>query len=230
MTTYLPSDRAQKYARSLHYKGIPPVEIAAEGFDAGLAAAASDALATVTPRTLTTAAELDALPNLSVVLDADRDAWQKRNDEWQMVGCEGIYSASHVFSDTDLRDPVTLLIPEPAPEPAPAPVRLTDPDDPRIKDGALVRAEYDHDAYGTSVVEGLTRHAREGGFIGTRIIGGWGDVPLVSAARLYLIAEAPEPPDPDADRKARIRDIILHADDLDSSVRQIVDMMNDEAL
>lgn len=89
------------------------------------------------PRVITTAAELDALPTGSVVLDADGDSWQKkRTDRWAMVGIECLYSADHVFSDTTGNHPVTLLIP--ATEPETAPIRLTDPDDPRIRVGALV--------------------------------------------------------------------------------------------
>jgi sugar phosphate isomerase/epimerase len=33
-------------------------------------------------RTITTAEELDALPNYSVLLDGDSDVWQKRGEEW----------------------------------------------------------------------------------------------------------------------------------------------------
>lgn len=120
---------------NLRIPTISTYDAALAAFDAGCA----HALATVTPRTISTESELDALPVGSVVTDGDRDAWQKNRDgEWVMCGCEDAYSSRHVFSDAELKHPVTLLVPATA---APEPVRLT-ADDPRWKDGAKVRGEF----------------------------------------------------------------------------------------
>jgi len=137
---------------NLRIPTISTYDAALAAFDAGCA----HALATVTPRTISTESELDALPVGSVVTDGDRDAWQKNRDgEWVMCGCEGAYSSRHVFSDAELTpkwaivepadpQPVTLLVPATA---FPEPVRLTDPDDPRIRVGALVQSD-SHDSIG----------------------------------------------------------------------------------
>jgi hypothetical protein len=83
---------------------------------------------------ITTVEQLDALPEKAVVLDRDGYAWQWRVDVagdppvWLMAGCEG--------GTAEPEDgPWTLLVPASAPA---APVRLTDPDDPRIRPGAEV--------------------------------------------------------------------------------------------
>ena len=113
--TYTPSDAAKAYADkkcpnlSRPFSIIKPA--AAEAFDAGVAYERESRR----PRVITTAAELDALPTGSVVLDADGDSWQKRTDRWAMVGIERLYSADHVFSDTG-NHPVTLLAEAPDPE------------------------------------------------------------------------------------------------------------------
>jgi len=119
---------------NLRIPTISTYDAALAAFDAGCA----HALATVTPRTISTESELDALPVGSVVTDGDRDAWQKnRDEEWVMVGCEGACPSRHVFSDAELKHPVTLLVP--ASESASEPERLTDANDERIKPGARVR-------------------------------------------------------------------------------------------
>ena len=116
---YTPTDAAKAYASRPQMSGDCGDSIR-RAFDAGCA----HALATVTPRTISTESELDALPVGSVVTDGDRDAWQKNRDgEWVMCGCEGAYSSRHVFSDTADIGPATLLVPATA---APEPVR---PDD-----------------------------------------------------------------------------------------------------
>ena len=179
---------------NLRIPTISTYDAALAAFDAGCA----HALATVTPRTISTESELDALPVGSVVTDGDRDAWQKNRDgEWVMCGCEGAYSSRHVFSDAELKHPVTLLVPATA---APEPVRLTDPDDPRIRVGALVQSD-SHDSiggYSTVIYRYLLddKPTVDGFICGTvayvraQIAGG--------SKNYSLLAEAPTP-DPDDD-------------------------------
>jgi len=134
MNDYTPSDAAKDYVGGMFDEPSAWAPIIVTAFDAGVAHERESRK----PRTITTAAELDALPVGSVVLDADRDAWQMRGDgDWAMVGCEAAYPSSHVFSDTEMRHPVTLLVP--ASESASEPERLTDANDERIKPGARVR-------------------------------------------------------------------------------------------
>lgn len=189
---------ATSYARAGGYRPWSPrhSEFAA-AFDAGCA----HALATVTPRTISTESELDALPVGSVVTDGDRDAWQKNRDgEWVMCGCEGAYSSRHVFSDAELKHPVTLLVPATA---APEPVRLTDPDDPRIRVGALVQSD-SHDSIGgystviyryllddKPTVDGFT--CGTVAYVRAQIAGGSNNYSLLTEApdpRVELLAEA----------------------------------------
>ena len=172
---------------NLRIPTISTYDAALAAFDAGCA----HALATVTPRTISTESELDALPVGSVVTDGDRDAWQKNRDgEWVMCGCEGAYSSRHVFSDAELKHPVTLLVP--ASESASEPVRLTDPEDPRIKPGARVRVVKDR-----TIVD---RDCWTGSEVGGHFIASWlfGPDDGASKHEVHLIAEAPTP-DPDAE-------------------------------
>ena len=187
---YTPSDAAKAYASRPQMSGDCGDSIR-RAFDAGCA----HALATVTPRTISTESELDALPVGSVVTDGDRDAWQKNRDgEWVMCGCEGAYSSRHVFSDAELKHPVTLLVPATA---FPEPVRLTDPDDPRIRVGALVQSDsYDSiGGYSTVIYRYLLDDKpTAGGFTCGTVA--YVRAQIAGGSRNYsLLAEAPTDPD-----------------------------------
>jgi len=133
MTDYDPTDAGKKYATSLHYRGIPPVEIAAAAFDAGAAGATAQA------EPITTAAQLDALPYGRVVIGA-KSALSARPHPWIKIDSGDAWTCvhdAHRTSASILADsgPLTLLAP--VSPPVPEPVLLT-ADDPRIKVGALV--------------------------------------------------------------------------------------------
>ena len=120
------SDAAKAYADTLYPQSLPNAkwQVATEAFDAGAASVAQP-----TPRTLSTAAELDALPVGSVVIDRDDDVWRKTTSRaWMCYGAVDNAPASRVLAFF----PLTLLAA------APEPTRLTDPEDPRIRVGALV--------------------------------------------------------------------------------------------
>lgn len=118
---------------NLRIPTISTYDAALAAFDAGCA----HALATVTPRTISTESELDALPVGQKVEDCDGDGYAKnKNGEWEC------YSVDHrrvwISEALAMYAPLTLLVPATA---APEPVRLT-ADDPRWKDGAKVRGEF----------------------------------------------------------------------------------------
>lgn len=196
------SDAARAFARENFPPDSPSSHSAAFGYDAGHAAALVTVTPAPTPRTITTAAELDALPEGSVVRDREGDVWIKgddedhNGDEW--YGTK--YNRSTAFNSEWVADygPVTLLVPATA---APEPVRLTDPDDPRIQVGALV--SYDACKYpdGTWVTyryalkDGHPSIQGTVGYVRKNVAhGGWS-----------LLAEAPE--DPDAEKRQALADL-----------------------
>lgn len=137
--------------------------------------AVKDERATRKPRTITTAAELMALPVGSVVQDRDGDAWVKKVNGWRMTGCESEEPPVNVLQSP----PLTLLVP--ASEPDPAPIRLTDPEDPRIRVGAQMQWMKPGFLVDGSVIQvaAIRQTLRQD-----------------SSQDLYLLAEAPAEPEP----------------------------------
>lgn len=148
MNDYTPSDAAKAYADAEYpnlnwgaYSVVKPASAAS--FDAGIAHERESRK----PRTITTASELDALPQRTVVIGGSGWAWQKRLDNY-WYGEDVARTSSAIATNYG---PFTLLVP--ASESAPEPVRLTDADDERIKPGARVRmvVEYVVDEEGSGV-------------------------------------------------------------------------------
>ena len=213
MTTYSPAAEAyvqsiEAYVQSI---GFTPQAIAANfavGADAAMVMTAYDAaLASVTvpAEPITTAAELDALPTGSVVLDKDGDVWQEIAGRWRLAGCQGTQPVAQVIGA-----PFTLLAP--ASPPVPAPVLLTDPDDPRIKSGALVSITQSYGDDG----ESNTYTRRICTTSGWGVLGVRGRI--AEGQRALLLAEAP---DPDADVRVALnlasRD---HLDEMLANLRE----------
>jgi hypothetical protein len=122
----------------------------------------------------------------TVALDDSGEAWQKRNSQWRRVR-NGHY---------DPEDFLPFRIFGPLTRPAAAPVRLTDPDDPRIRPGAevLVTRPY-------TLVGGLAGSTpNEWSVDGIR---SWMRKP--GRAEFVLVAEAP---DPDADVRRALVEIM----------------------
>ena len=181
------SPAAHGYANELDHMAVAFTrgQVAA-AFDAGVAHERSQSK----PRTISTAAELDALQKRTVVIGDSGWAWEKRLDNYWYG--EGGYVARTSSAIATNYGPFTLLVP--ASESAPEPVRLTDPDDPRWKDGALVRGEFKDG----SAIEGYLETDKRLRFIrygeidpGTWYINLDNEVPKV-----YLLAEAPDDDEP----------------------------------
>jgi len=153
------SPAAAAYAASRWVVDSNGYHEAAQAYDAALASV------TVPAEPITTAAELDALPDRSVVQDADSDTYEKRGDSWHRAEFGSRWTSRRLCEYSRL----TLLAP--ASPPIPAPMLLTDPDDPRIRVGAV-----------------LARQFRIGdlGVVGAR-------VDIRNGRHLYLLAEAPDP-------------------------------------
>lgn len=168
---------------NLRIPTISTYDAALAAFDAGCA----HALATVTPRTISTAAELAALPVGQKVEDCDGDGYTKnKNGEWEC------YSVDHrrvwISGTLAMYAPLTLLVPATA---APEPVRLTDPDDPRWKDGAKVRGEFSDGSAIEGAVDGKrVLYAQIQPSLGTFY---W---ERAMFDVIYLITEAPAAEDP----------------------------------
>lgn len=182
------SDAAREFA-STHYREERSIgwHEVASAYDA--------ALATLQPCTITTAAELDALPWKSAIRDRDGSIWFKRDrddDECWMLDIGTDWETSQWVSQFG---PLTLLAPVPAA--TPEPVRLT-PEDPRWRDGAKVRGEFEDG----SAIEGIITR-------GYRIDGGAKvfqySVPRSYFTAIYLLAEAP---DPDAEKRQAIAEVV----------------------
>ena len=200
---YTPSDAAKAYAIEQGHESCAqtPSRWATcdcmPTFDAGCA----HALAMVTPRTISTAAELDALPEKAAVLDSAGDAWQEKFGEWGWARGNLLLTAARLVEEYA---PLTLLVPATA---APEPVRLTDPDDPRIKPGAVIEFRADRTIVddGDPAANGqwslsALHNAMAGGLIGSI---GFGEREFI------LLAEAP---DPDAELVAKVDDALSELD------------------
>lgn len=175
---------------------------AAEAYDA--------ALATVTPaprpRTITTAAELDALPGGSAVRGGD--GWVYQCNHASTAWYLGLRSEPMTSEQVAQDAPLTLLVPATA---VPEPVRLTDPEDPRIKPGARVRNVADF-----TVAPGFGSEYDEYGLNGVRDCIREHD----DNESWFLLAEAPE--DPDADVLGRIKAAFLTNRALDEVVAEVL--------
>jgi len=187
------SPAAAAYAASRWVVDSNGYHEAAQAFDTALAT-----VAPVQPRVLTTAAELDALPPRSVVVDSiNGEAWQKSfvgdNTWWSADDAEvGVLTrSSSRLSDMGS---FTLLAPAPA---TTEPVRLTDPDDPRIKPGARVRQVIEGEVIDMHDAARFRRLMRTPGL-------------SRQPETYYLIAEAP---DPDADVVANLVCELVEIDD-----------------
>jgi len=112
---------------------------AAQSFDAGAGAAG----VTVRAEPITTAAHLDALPVGSIVLNGDGRPWWKHEGEWWLAGSD-MTNARNARGVRGVCTTMTLVYDptRPASPPVPAPVLLT-ADDPRWRDGAKVRGEFE---------------------------------------------------------------------------------------
>jgi len=175
------SPAAAAYAASRWVVDSNGYHEAALAFDAALASARQPVRVLIT-----TESERDALPTGSVAARFHTDG---STPSVSVRGTEGWLMATEQLTPLiyhDGRDrvgnrmaPLTLLVPATA---VPAePVRLTDPDDPRIKDGARVRYQID------------ATIGKHDGDTAARWVKSWIGT---TDAEVYLLAEAP---DPDAD-------------------------------
>jgi hypothetical protein len=137
------SDAAKAYADkhcwfAMHARGGPCAM--AEGYDAALAT-----VAPVQPRVLTTTArhayELDAAPQGTLAITPEQLRYTKVGIRWRYENSDATHSAADLAECA----PLTLFASAPA---TTEPVRLTDPDDPRIRAGALVAMEEKHNKRG----------------------------------------------------------------------------------
>lgn len=218
MTTY--SDAAQRHAAKDFRQGELRYNQACYDFDAGVAHQEEECTTrghfgavTVPAEPITTAAELDALPMYAVVLDSNGHAWQKMTAlTWAQVDSEARVKALH------LRGPLTPLAPVPA---TTEPERLTDPDDPRIKVGAVVTVLFKQDDDNA-----ITYRVRIGGS-NPRGTVAWVRN-CVGHEDVYLLAEAP---DPRADLRAALRqaidDATVAAELSDTEADDIIDGLID---
>lgn len=196
MTTYSPA--AQAYASRWWVAETNMWHELGRTYDAAFDAGAAS-VAQPTPRTLTTAAELGAIEGTDAVLcDATGQVWRWGGGWWRMTGDDDGFTSVYVTEKHRL--PLTLLVPATA---APEPERLTDPDDPRIRAGALVETTYPSDD-GESVTY---RHR-----IVADVCNIW-DVHRVrervasALMPILLIEEAPDP-DPDADARTAVAEVV----------------------
>lgn len=187
------TDAAREYGRTMFaadpFMSDACLESLKEGYDAALASV------TVRAEPITTAAELAALLPRRVVRDRMGHDWEKGPGYSRPT--DGVFrkrdgdrwGTTCAFPEALVKDgPLTLLAP------ASPPVLLT-ADDPRWRDGAKVRGEFED---GTAV-ECIIRNGVA--WLGESLFGfGFGDY-----ARVILLAEAP---DPDADLVSTLRRIL----------------------